>query len=154
MREKERKKIEYRLLWKREGLKPKHRDFKTKNGADRYKLLFGDKPWEALGVDNSDEAICCSGAECGCGGKTYREESDANERNDLTMEISKANDWQKEKETSLKRISDLENGLALILPLAKGYVALSEVGSNKIYIEIAEKLLRGKNEKETNDSRA
>ena len=42
---------------------------------------------------------------------------------------------------SQKRIKELEKGLSLILPLAKGYVAAHPVGANARYVELVEKLL-------------
>lgn len=41
------------------------------------------------------------------------------------------------------RIKELVEGIELILPLAKGYVALSGVGSNQKYVDIANDLLGG-----------
>lgn len=55
---------------------------------------------------------------------------------DLTQQLAAANG----------RVEMLEDSLRLILPLAKGYVAHNNVGSNRKYIEIAEAALSNLNE--------
>jgi predicted RNase H-like nuclease (RuvC/YqgF family) len=55
---------------------------------------------------------------------------------DLTQQLAAANG----------RVEMLEDSLRLILPLAKGYVAHNNVGSNRKYIEIAEATLSNLNE--------
>jgi hypothetical protein len=63
--------MQYRLTWKREGLNPKHKKYHSMKRVERMIHLLGPEPWKALGHD--PEARCCSGLECGCGGRTYRE---------------------------------------------------------------------------------
>ncbi len=67
---------EYQVFWKRGGLRPKSKTFKTRKGADAYLELFGPEPWKALGLD-PDALVCCTGQMCGCGGITHRQQSDA-----------------------------------------------------------------------------
>ena len=43
-------------------------------------------------------------------------------------------------------VDNLEEALRLILPMAKGYAAMHDVGSNKKYIEKAERLLTPNNQ--------
>lgn len=63
---------EYRVVWKRRGLNQKSKRYATLKGAERFALLLGPEPWRALGVD-PDERHCCSGHECACDGRTWRE---------------------------------------------------------------------------------
>jgi hypothetical protein len=65
--------IEYRLVWKREGLGQKSRKFTRLKYAERYlALLTSEAPWEVFGKDG-DAYECCSGYECGCGGMRVKE---------------------------------------------------------------------------------
>lgn len=66
-------KTEYRVTVKRVGLKPKHKVFRTRAGADARLLLLGPEPWKAFGKD-PDARVCCSGYQCGCEGETVRGE--------------------------------------------------------------------------------
>lgn len=69
---------EYRIRVYREGLDhPKTFLRKTRHGKDRLLVLLGPEPWKAYTDRGPDEYLCCSGYECGCGGQTVREESDA-----------------------------------------------------------------------------
>lgn len=65
---------EYRVLWQREGGKPRARIFQSERGARRLVTFMGPEPWKALGKE-PDAPYCCSRgpASCGCGGKTNRE---------------------------------------------------------------------------------
>ncbi len=65
-------KSEFRVIWKREGLRPKRKIFVRRASAEKYLLLFGPEPWTYLGKD-PDERLCCDGYQCGCGGETYRQ---------------------------------------------------------------------------------
>ncbi len=68
--------VEYRVVWKREGLKPKRKRYATLKGAERFMLLFGPEPWRAFTKNDPDRYECCDGHECGCGGVTYRERAE------------------------------------------------------------------------------
>lgn len=67
-------KSEYRIVWKREGLKEKRKVYKLLVRAKRHMLLLGPEPWKAFGRD-PEELFCCRGGydQCGCGGLTVRE---------------------------------------------------------------------------------
>lgn len=72
-------KREYRVVWKREGLKRKTASYATRSGAERRVALMGPEPWVAFG-ESPDALFCCPGTradECSCGGRTIREQSDA-----------------------------------------------------------------------------
>lgn len=45
----------------------------------KYLTLIGPEPWNAYlrPGDGPDDYRCCSGAQCGCGGASYREEAAA-----------------------------------------------------------------------------
>lgn len=64
-------KTEYRVVWKRRGMNRKSKRFQSLKAAQRRVLLLGPEPWLALGLDPDER--CCSGLECGCGGRTNRE---------------------------------------------------------------------------------
>jgi len=68
--------VQYRVVWKREGLRPKRRVFARRGTADKFLLLFGPEPWRYLGKE-PDEYVCCSGYQCGCGGETHRKHDEA-----------------------------------------------------------------------------
>ena len=63
---------EFRVVWKREGLRPKKRVYVQRTRAEKFLQLFGPEPWTYLG-HQPDDLVCCSGRECGCGGLTYAE---------------------------------------------------------------------------------
>ena len=66
--------IEFRVIYRRVGLRQKARRFATRAGATRFLRLFGDEPWTAFpGERDPDAVYCCSGLECGCGGISVRE---------------------------------------------------------------------------------
>jgi hypothetical protein len=68
--------LEFRVVWKRQGLSRKTKTYKRLATADRRRLLLSGSPDErfaALRIADPDESACCSGHECGCGGMTYRE---------------------------------------------------------------------------------
>ncbi len=69
---------EYRVVWKRVGLRKKARTSAKIETARRTLALLngGSGRYLALGLD-PDELACCSGRECGCRGLTNREVSDA-----------------------------------------------------------------------------
>lgn len=64
--------IEYRVVWQREGLKPKFRIYKRRSSAEmRVGLLTDPEPWKFI-KKAPDSYACCSGRECGCGGLTVK----------------------------------------------------------------------------------
>ena|SRR3990167_9333213 len=69
---------QYRVLWRREGLRPTQRLFARDATARRFLLLFGDEPWRAYlkHGEAPDDLVCCAGHECGCGGHTYRQQAE------------------------------------------------------------------------------
>ena len=71
--------VEYRVVWKRVGIRSKHRPFARRASADRFVRLFGPEPWTYLGRD-PDAYVCCSGYNCGCGGETYRQANETTRR--------------------------------------------------------------------------
>ena len=68
---------EYRVIWKREGLKTKRKRYANKPQAERFMVLMGPEPWLAQksrwSRKGPDDLKCCSGHMCGCGGMTVRE---------------------------------------------------------------------------------
>lgn len=88
--------IEFRVIWKREGLRPKRRNFSKRSSAERFLILFGPEPWLFYGAD--PDKRCCSGVECACGGMTERE-STADERSRMPpleyvrLESRPVGDW-------------------------------------------------------------
>jgi hypothetical protein len=62
---------EYRVIYKREGLKPKRKRYVSLKVAERFVRILGPEPWEVFGKKADDR--CCSGLECACGGLTERE---------------------------------------------------------------------------------
>jgi hypothetical protein len=69
-------KMEYRVVWSREGIRPKRKKYRTLKSALAWKdFLISPEPWVSRGLD-PDSFICCSGSreECGCSGKTVRED--------------------------------------------------------------------------------
>ena len=69
-------KTEYRVVWKRRGLKRKSKRYMSLKAAQRRIALMGPEPWVALEV-NPDDYHCHKGSsaynECGCDGLTWRE---------------------------------------------------------------------------------
>lgn len=64
---------QFRLTWKREGNKPKHKKYRSMKPVNRMlTLLTSAEPWTATD-ENPDDYACCSGYGCGCGGETVRE---------------------------------------------------------------------------------
>jgi len=64
--------MEYRVVWKRAGMKQKTKRYASLSAAQRRVTLMGPEPWLAFAAD-PDELHCCSGHECGCEGATWRE---------------------------------------------------------------------------------
>lgn len=62
---------EFRVVWKRRGMHQKSKRYANLKAAERRVLLMGPEPWLALELE--PDAVCCSGLECGCGGRTNRE---------------------------------------------------------------------------------
>lgn len=75
---------EYRVHWKRLGLKPKSRRYASLKVARRFMLLFGPEPWRAYAPEShGDDLVCCRGSrDCACGGVTYAERA-ATERENM-----------------------------------------------------------------------
>lgn len=66
--------IEYRVVIRREGQRPKYRKFVKWSAVERLLVLLGDQPWKAWAPDvDGNEVECCDGYMCGCGGMTYAE---------------------------------------------------------------------------------
>lgn len=69
--------VEFRVVWEREGQHRKVRRYARREAAQRFMLLFGPEPWKAYApIPDPDRFACCSGYECGCGGLTYRQQSE------------------------------------------------------------------------------
>ena len=73
-------KSQYRVIWKREGNRSKHRLFAGLPSAERYVgILTSPEPWKFLRdtKDKSpDDLWCCEGgpySQCACGGMTVRQ---------------------------------------------------------------------------------
>lgn len=68
---------QYRVLWKRDGLRPKAKPVMSLATADRFiGLLTSPEPWRFMRDYHDrdpDSYRCCDGHECGCGGQTIRE---------------------------------------------------------------------------------
>lgn len=73
----------------------------------------------------------------GCGGVLGRDCWNAAE----CEAISRDMEMQAYADPYRQEIEELRDALALILPLAKGYAYVNQVGSNTAYIKQAEKLL-------------
>jgi len=107
---------EYRVVWKRKPFsidpdggggktemfdpRPKTRRYSTRRGAEKFMLLLGPEPWRYYApTRNADDLVCCSGYECGCGGMTYREQSDKT-REDMPdieyvrLEVREIGEWK------------------------------------------------------------
>jgi hypothetical protein len=67
---------QYRVTIRREGNQAKQVTRGTAHGVRKLLLLLGPEPWRAYTDKGPDDPWCCGGWECGCGGKTVREESD------------------------------------------------------------------------------
>ena len=68
--------LEYRVVWKREGVRRKVKRFASLKLAQRKMLLLGPEPWlgaSEYGKRDPERLNCCSGHECACGGLTVRE---------------------------------------------------------------------------------
>ena len=64
---------EYQVIWQREGLSKRYKKYSELKSAQRLiALMTSPEPWKVYGYEG-DEAVCCSGHECGCGGKTQRD---------------------------------------------------------------------------------
>lgn len=70
---------EYRVIWKREGMRTKRFRSVSRAAAERrLALMTSPEPWKFYNPPKEgDQQICCSGHECGCFGATYREEAEA-----------------------------------------------------------------------------
>lgn len=93
-------KTEFQIRWKRVGLVPKARTFKTRKGANHMLTLLGPEPWKAWGQEATDH-LCCSGFECGCGGVTVAEETERRREEMPVIEwiqvrVRAVNEWVEE----------------------------------------------------------
>ena len=84
-------KTELRVIWKREGNRPKSKRVMRMPTAQRWVgILTSPEPWKFLKDTEGkapDDYYCCDGgtySECGCGGLTIREWCDG-KRKDLAM---------------------------------------------------------------------
>jgi hypothetical protein len=71
--------MEFRVVYKREGLRRKVRRFCNRpRSAERFiGLLISSEPWRFMrGEPSPDGYVCCNGRECGCHGETVREHCD------------------------------------------------------------------------------
>lgn len=91
--------IEYRVVIKRVGCRPKYRKFVRRHAVDRLLVLLGPEPWKAWEPDaEGDDLECCGGYQCGCNGMTYAEHS-AEVRKDMapiesiTIEQREVGSW-------------------------------------------------------------
>lgn len=67
--------VEFRVVWKRSGLRKKERVCKRLTTAEKTLTLLSGKEDDrlaVLGLD-PDDYHCCNGYQCGCGGVTNRE---------------------------------------------------------------------------------
>jgi hypothetical protein len=65
---------EYRVAYKREGLNPKSKDCgNSRARAERSLAFFQGRYQESYPDSKPDAYVCCSGYQCGCGGKTWAE---------------------------------------------------------------------------------
>lgn len=89
---------EYRVRWKRKGLREKRLILQKRHAAERRLVLLGPEPWLALGRA-PDSFACCSGYECGCGGFTIRQ-SEEKEREKMpaleyaAIDEREVNEWE------------------------------------------------------------
>lgn len=70
---------EYRVRWKRQGMKPKTRFYQRAPALNRFLTLLGPEPWRAYmkpGKTPDDLYHCVGAPDCDCGGLTYRERAD------------------------------------------------------------------------------
>lgn len=94
-------KQEYRVVSKRVGKVMQTRVYRTLAAAKRRLVLFGPEPWKAYGRHgrNPDERVCCSGYQCGCGGYTVKEQSDARraempELEYIKLQVRDVSEWR------------------------------------------------------------
>lgn len=71
---------EFRVTVQRAGCAPKVKRLRSRRGLRRYLTLLGPRPWEAFGK-TPEAYACCSGWECGCGGRTMREDAETRRAN-------------------------------------------------------------------------
>lgn len=64
---------QFAVVWKRVGIRAKRRLFAKRKSAERWLTMLGPEPWLAFGKQ-ADER-CCDGYDCGCEGKTPREQA-------------------------------------------------------------------------------
>lgn len=65
--------VEYRVVWQREGLSKRTKRYATRLAAERFSLIVQGRLIEAYPAINPDEIFCCGGHMCACRGMTYRE---------------------------------------------------------------------------------
>ena len=101
--------VEYRVVWKREGCDQKRRMLRSIEGAvRRMHLITSDEPWIYYRpVVDPDAFVCCAGDHCGCGGMTYREESDAKRAAMARLEYAR---------TEVRTVGEWRRALAVTAP--------------------------------------
>ena len=81
---------EFRVVWKRVGCRPKAKRFVRRSIAERFMQLFGPEPWSVFADrgenPNPESLVCCCGYQCGCGGLTYRQQSEERRENQPGLE--------------------------------------------------------------------
>ena len=79
---------QYRLKWKRAGRSERAKTFSGIPQLRRFLWLLGPEPWQAFETwkagSRPDDAWCCGGWECSCGGETFRERVE-NRREELKL---------------------------------------------------------------------
>ncbi len=71
----------FRVVWKREGLKPKVKRYVIRKSAERMmNILTSPEPWKFYSEPKeADDYVCCPGGymdQCGCMGVTVQQEAE------------------------------------------------------------------------------
>ncbi len=88
---------QYRVIWKREGIRRKTRTYATRKAAERWMILLGPEPWKYVDLP-PDEVSCCDGYQCDCQGASVREMFEADRKKIppleyLTLEKRPVGQW-------------------------------------------------------------
>lgn len=98
-------KCEYRVVWKRQGLKQKAKRYATLKGANRFMDLLGPEPWKAFGKE-AEEQYCCGGYQCACGGMTWKQHLEFHKKSgqpeieSIRLEKRNVGEWEKTNRTN------------------------------------------------------
>lgn len=65
--------FEYRIVWQRDGLRPKRKRYARENAARRFVEILSSTEVFVRPGESPEDYVCCSGFECGCGGQKLRE---------------------------------------------------------------------------------